>query len=1815
MNYRKFGAKALHFLMTATVLLGTLAPSASAVYAEEVVASQPSSSVVTESSTSEASSSQATSESSESKAETEASSETPASSEVAKGRSKRDTSDSEVQVIPTVLYQDGTTQEDHDADFSWAYTPDGSMTAYIKLDTKNALDNPENVDVTIKVPKKYVEYFRIPPFSIGGQDKTVGKMEDDGTNYSITIHYNTFDKTAVGQFPVTIKFKNGEVPKNYKLPVNGSYTFNGKTEDLNTVYFSLIYKDYSVEKYVNTNDNGSYGRDGAEAYTDQVKNENGVTYVESGEKDEVVFDFRVNGYFATWSGAAVGRNPETLTLTDKLPTYTDKDGNTRTASFDPARNPGWVDNGDGTVSRTFTNPEPNNFNKQGAFIESVVRNAKVRLKFPNAKLDQVKNKGKSDETIYQEINNTVTMRVTPAERYEGEEDYVATDDIKFHLVTKELDGKGSVAKQVANLGNPPRMPDDQAFREGAVEWVNKYNNNLSIPTSNLVIEDHTLDSRLKFTKLKLSFSSYDEVIANVQSLVITAEDGSSQDITSQLKNNGAINGSQDIVLPSDKVWVKAKLVMKPDFEIEPGHILWMHLYTVHKDPSKSIYSEGDDAANTLTNTSNIAFKYGNKTGDYPVSADYRMIPITEESRIKKETWDNQTNNTVGGQMRFPVNFNVQLKSERKNATIKVIDLMPEGMKYVRTDEWGNIVKRDEAGNLMVEVVDNYKNTGRQAVVYTMNTATIMDKNAPSSGMRPVLEITDKALPGTNTNEIFLEITDENGNEIIPTAKGSSDFQVNIGQELFARKFITDADFSNPTTNFRNFTLGQDFGYILRLYNYYDSPTKKLVYIDKLPAISDINTFGTDGRNSENYIHMRGPLDIPEGFKAYYTTDAAVIDMDFAQATDGVNWVETPADWGSVTAIKVVAEGDTAIPAKSYLDVKVPVTNVVTFKPDVMEILDKKFKDNKNGGQVAEVQVNNTFGFTSERSNFIKNSNTVSANLLATAIAIKKVDKENPDTVLEGATFVLRKKGETADYVTKVSGKDGLAVFKYLPAGEYELEETASPDGYIKMEGQIGVSITENLSEGSTAVKFTMPDGSSIEGNGTTTDPFVIANEPEAKKEIKVTKDWDDAKNQDGLRPKSVKVQLKADGTAQGDAVELNEENAWTHTFTGLKEKVNGKVVDYTVEEVETPTGYVATVTGDAATGFTITNTHSPAKVSVKGSKVWKDAENQDGKRPTSIKVQLYANDSPVEGKVETVSADTADKDGNWTFEFKDLPEKAQGEKITYTVKEVEVPAGYEASYSEDSLTITNTHTPETTAIKGKKVWDDSDNQDGKRPEKVTIQLLANGKQVDGKTAELTTTADAEFEFTDLAKYKDGKEIVYSVEEVKVPEGYKSVISGSAADGFVVTNSYAPEETAVNGKKVWVDADNQDGLRPDKITVRLMNGKKEVATKEVTAENNWSFTFDKLAKFENGKEITYTVVEDQVDGYEKPVVAMTDAKTATITNKHVPAVKEVEGKKVWKDADNQDGLRPESITVNLLADGQVIKSVDVKADKEGNWSFSFKDLPVKKAGKDILYTVDEASVPAGYEKAIEGTTITNSHTPELIKIPVRKVWNDKNNAQGLRPEKVTFRLMNGDKEVAKLDLSDKNDWAAEFTDLPKFAKGKEISYTVVEDKVDYYDASKAEVVEGVQTITNTPNVTSIKGVKRWNDNDDAAKKRPAKITVFLVVDNEKVAGSEKEVTAKDNWSFEYKNLPVLKDGKTYQVREEMVPGYEMEWIREKDEDYGSYVEIQNKLIPEKPTTPPGKTILPRTGESMSLVAILIGMMSMILALAVGRRKED
>ena len=104
--------------------------------------------------------------------------------------------------------------------------------------------------------------------------------------------------------------------------------------------------------------------------------------------------------------------------------------------------------------------------------------------------------------------------------------------------------------------------------------------------------------------------------------------------------------------------------------------------------------------------------------------------------------------------------------------------------------------------------------------------------------------------------------------------------------------------------------------------------------------------------------------------------------------------------------------------------------------------------------------------------------------------------------------------------------------------------------------------------------------------------------------------------------------------------------------------------------------------------------------------------------------------------------------------------------------------------------ITNVHTPATTEVSVSKVWDDADDQDRIRPDSVTVRLYADGEPVEGQTVTLSEENQWTSVFTELPKYKAGTEIVYTVVEDKVT-GYTSEVSGTAEEGYVITNYHKP----------------------------------------------------------------------------------------------------------------------------------------------------------------------------------------------------------------------------------------------------------------------------------------------------------------------------------------------------------------------------------------------------------------------------------------
>ena len=201
------------------------------------------------------------------------------------------------------------------------------------------------------------------------------------------------------------------------------------------------------------------------------------------------------------------------------------------------------------------------------------------------------------------------------------------------------------------------------------------------------------------------------------------------------------------------------------------------------------------------------------------------------------------------------------------------------------------------------------------------------------------------------------------------------------------------------------------------------------------------------------------------------------------------------------------------------------------------------------------------------------------------------------------------------------------------------------------------------------------------------------------------------------------------------------------------------------------------------------------------------------------------------------------------------------------------------------------------------------------------------------------------------------------EEGETPADTKFVVTGP--DGF--------EES-------FVYADMIDGvyeIKPlkmgDYTIVEYLNGE----------EHSWKVNVDGASNvtsvYEDGKIVTSAETSLESGG---------DNNVIEITNHYYGGTVEVKVKKTWEDNQDEDGSRPDFVTIQLLADGEVVQTQRITADD--NWEYVFKELPKYNEQVEINYTVEE-ELPAGYTKEIKGNAmdgyeIVNSHTPEPTPTP-------------------------------------------------------------------------------------------------------------------------------------------------------------------------------------------------------------------------------------
>lgn len=150
---------------------------------------------------------------------------------------------------------------------------------------------------------------------------------------------------------------------------------------------------------------------------------------------------------------------------------------------------------------------------------------------------------------------------------------------------------------------------------------------------------------------------------------------------------------------------------------------------------------------------------------------------------------------------------------------------------------------------------------------------------------------------------------------------------------------------------------------------------------------------------------------------------------------------------------------------------------------------------------------------------------------------------------------------------------------------------------------------------------------------------------------------------------------------------------------------------------------------------------------------------------------------------------------------------------------------------------------------------------------------------------------------------------------------------------------------------------------------------------------------------------------------------------------------------------------------LYRDGKEVdrKKVTVKDD----WKYDFGKLAAEDAtGKAYVYRVKEI-VPEGYEVSYSDFDIINTKqekpspdpqpTPKKINIQGVKTW--KNDEASDRPKSITVILYRDGREVDRMEVTAKQDWKYEFSELAEVGlDGNAYAYTVKEIVPNGYEVS-------------------------------------------------------------------------------------------------------------------------------------------------------------
>ncbi len=537
--------------------------------------------------------------------------------------------------------------------------------------------------------------------------------------------------------------------------------------------------------------------------------------------------------------------------------------------------------------------------------------------------------------------------------------------------------------------------------------------------------------------------------------------------------------------------------------------------------------------------------------------------------------------------------------------------------------------------------------------------------------------------------------------------------------------------------------------------------------------------------------------------------------------------------------------------------------------------------------------------------------------------------------------------------------------------------------------------------------------------------------------VSATKVW--AKDNENVRPDSSEIGEKIDfelqyynteeqwveytGNNVSESISVNADGSWSVKYDITFDSA-ALIPQFRIKETNIPDGYIASNGGVSENG-TIINTYDLYEKTIEVTKVW--ANDTEETRPsvdeigTALDFELrYEVSDGVWEVYENARREVVDNgNGTWTIKYTMTLEESKGEP-NFKVFENKVPLDYitgEEGASDDG-TIVNTYNVVENSVVATKVW--ANDTEKTRPSvdevgtKIDFELFYKDedgklKKYEGTNAKRsvvdnengTWSVRYDLVFDSLTKIPE-----FVIVETKVPENYEVSNNGAAENG-VITNTYTIVEKTFEATKVWEKDTHY--FRPEiseigtKINFALeyKDGEIEGGWKlypdaepvvTVNDDGSWNVRFDVTLE---ASEVDYEfrIVETKVPkhyeasngGVAEDGVITNTFKVVDIPDPSTPKTS-LTVKKEWDDKNDRYDARPNSVEIQIYADGRKYGSSFILSEAN-NWSRTVKDLPKYDSnGALIEYTAVEVEVPkyysAGYDLSINKTIIiTNTYGDE------------------------------------------------------------------------------------------------------------------------------------------------------------------------------------------------------------------------------------------